>query len=204
MKKRLWTAAKGFGRGCRVCRSSISDRAYGGFSLLGVWGKNKTAFLLVGALAAVVVIFFIWISRRRNQEIFTEIIKPVAPEVPELLGETLSDAQIVEEEPSAPSPGLYGKIDVLVGSQQIHSFLITDNPLSIGRDPSQSLVVIPELIVSKLHCMVFARGGNVFVKDLNSTNGIYVKEAKVSEYKLQDNDIVFLGKKGTVKIIYHQ
>ena len=84
------------------------------------------------------------------------------------------------ERKPAPSPGIHGKIEVLVGGQQISSYLVTDNPLPIGRDPGQALVIIQEPIVSKLHCQVFARGGQVFVKDLNSTNGIYLNEEKVA------------------------
>jgi len=93
---------------------------------------------------------------------------------------------------------------VLVGGQQISSYLVTDNPLPIGRDPGQALVIIQEPIVSKLHCQVFARGGQVFVKDLNSTNGIYLNEEKVAERQLQDGDEIFLGKKGTVRVVYHR
>jgi pSer/pThr/pTyr-binding forkhead associated (FHA) protein len=109
----------------------------------------------------------------------------------------------VERKP-APSPGIHGKIEVLVGGQQISSYLVTDNPLPIGRDPGQALVIIQEPIVSKLHCQVFSRGGQVFVKDSNSTNGIYMNEEKISERQLQDGDEIFLGKKGTVRIVYHR
>ncbi len=108
-----------------------------------------------------------------------------------------------ERKPS-PSPGIHGKIEVLVGGQQISTYLVTDNPLPIGRDPGQALVLIQEPIVSKLHCQIFARGGEVFVKDLNSTNGVYVNEEKIGERELQDGDVVFLGKKGSVRIIYHR
>ena len=104
----------------------------------------------------------------------------------------------------SPSPGIHGKIEVVIGSQQVSSYLITDNPLLVGRDPAQSLVVIQEPIVSKLHCQIFARGGKVFVKDLHSTNGVYLNDEKIEERELKNEDIVFLGKKGTVKIIYHQ
>jgi pSer/pThr/pTyr-binding forkhead associated (FHA) protein len=102
------------------------------------------------------------------------------------------------------SPGLHGKIEVRIGDQTIGSYLVTDNPLTIGRDPAQALVVIEEPIISKLHCQVFARAGLVFVKDLHSTNGVYVNEEKIGERELRDGDEFFLGRKGTVRIAYHR
>lgn len=112
-------------------------------------------------------------------------------------------AEAVERKP-ASSPGLHGKIEVFVGDQPISTFLVTDNPLPIGRDPGQALVIIQEPIISKLHCQVFVRNGEVFVKDLNSTNGVYLNEEKVMERQIQDGDAVFLGKKGTVRFVYHR
>ncbi len=187
------------------------DRACSGFSLLGIWRESRTSLLLAAALVAAVVILFIWLARRRRQDAFPELHAAAKAEarasVPENdLGMTQIEGhpEVVPRDPDVSSPGLHGKIEVVVQGQQINSYLITDNPLPIGRDPGQSLVVIPEPIVSKLHCQVFARGGHVFVRDLNSTNGIYMNDEKISERELQDNDQVFLGKKGTVRIIYHR
>jgi len=193
----------------------ILDRAGAGFSLIGIWRENRTSLLLAVALVAAVVILFIWLARRRRQDAFPELRADAAAEAraeayasaaASDMGMTQIEgqAEAVPRNPDLSSPGLHGKIEVVVHGQQISSYLITDHPLPVGRDPGQSLVVIPEPIVSKLHCQVFARGGRVFVRDLSSTNGIYVNEEKVSERELLDNDQVFLGKKGTVRIIYHR
>jgi hypothetical protein len=154
---------------------------------------------------AVIVIFALWISRRRRREVFPET-QSAAPAMAEAVDMGLTQVEpqpAIESRPTA-SPGIHGRIEVVVGSQQISSYLVTDNPLLIGRDPAQSQVIIQEPIVSKLHCQIFARGGEVFVKDLNSTNGVYVNEEKIGERALQDGDVVFLGKKGSVRIIYHR
>jgi len=204
MKKSQFSAPDAAGRGPRSCGSVRLDRAFAAFSLPGLWQENKATLLLAAAMVAAVVILLIWLARRRRRDMFPEIA-PATPAAASDLGltqiETPPDSG---ERRPAPSPGIHGKIEVLVGDQQISSFLVTDNPLPIGRDPAQSLVVIQEPIVSKLHCQIFTRGGQVFVKDLNSTNGVYMHDEKVSERELQDNDVVFLGKKGTVKIIYHR
>jgi hypothetical protein len=212
MKKSQLSAADASGHGKHSFGSAKLPRACAAFSLPGLWQENKTALLLAAALVAAVIILLIWLAaRRRRRDAFPDF-KPAAPapapadDIPAddmdmTQMETLPDSG--DRQP-APSPGIHGKIEVLVGNQQISSYLVTDNPLSVGRDPAQSLVIIQEPIVSKLHCQIYARGGHVFVKDLNSTNGVYVNDEKVSEQELQDNDAVFLGKKGTVKIIYHR
>ena len=160
--------------------------------------------LAAAALAAVAILLF-WLSRRRRRDVFPDIVPAAPAAVHDEVGLTQLATPVESgERRPAPSPGIYGKIDVRVGDQQISSFLVTDNPLPIGRDPGQALVVIQEPIVSKLHCQIYARGGQVFIKDLNSTNGVYLHDEKVSETELRDNDVVFLGKKGTVKISYHR
>ena len=74
----------------------------------------------------------------------------------------------------------------------------------IGRDPSQVHIAIPELIVSKFHCTLYFVGNDVFIKDNNSTNGTYVNGQKISDRQLDDEDVITLGKKGIVRIIFHK
>lgn len=162
---------------------------------------NNTALLLV--VVVLVVIIFIWLIFRRRNDSFPEIKLNTELPLPDK-DMTIIESLSANEPRSIPSPGIYGKIEVIVGNQQISTYLVTDNPLTIGRDPSQSLVVIQEAIVSKIHCSIFSRAGQIFIKDLDSTNGIYMNEEKISERELNDNDIVSLGKKGTVKLIYHK
>jgi hypothetical protein len=204
MNKRRFSVAVAAGRGHRLLPRHGSG-CLAGFSFLGFWQGNKPQLLLAAVVLAVVVVFVMWIFRRSRREVFPEVLSQ-APEVAAAPEMDLTQAEPQEAMASrpAPSPGIHGKIEVVIGSQQISSYLITDNPLLVGRDPAQSLVVIQEPIVSKLHCQIFARGGKVFVKDLHSTNGVYLNDEKIDERELKNEDIVFLGKKGTVKIIYHQ
>ena len=204
MKNRSFSEPANAGRGHCPLQQTFSARS-AGFSFLGFWQANQTALLLVLVAVVVIIVFVLWTLRRRRRDVFPEI-RSEAPveEVAVDLGLTQVEPPAVVENPPASSPGIHGKIEVLIGSQQISTYLVTDNPLSIGRDPAQSLVIIQEAIVSKLHCQIFARAGKVFVKDLNSTNGVYLNEEKIAECELNDNDVVFLGKKGSVKIIYHR
>jgi pSer/pThr/pTyr-binding forkhead associated (FHA) protein len=99
-------------------------------------------------------------------------------------------------------PGVVGEIDVYVNDDKINIHTLT--PVTrIGRDPGQADIVISELIVSKLHCTIFSQGERFFIKDNDSTNGIYVNQEKVTEQELQNGDTILLGKKGTVRLIFH-
>ncbi|HSQ35278.1 MAG TPA: FHA domain-containing protein [Candidatus Binatia bacterium] len=203
MKKSIFSASAGFTRrhGPEGSPGLLSSAA--GFSLPDFWRQNNSAILL-GILALIVVIVLAWLIFRRRRDEFPEIRLTAAP--PAAAKEDMTQLEI-EPQPavrSSFSPGIFGKIEVRVNEQPINTYLITDNPLTIGRDPAQALAIIQEAIVSKLHCTIFYRGGRIFIKDLNSTNGTFVNDEKVGERELLDNDVVSLGKKGTIKIIYHK
>ncbi len=99
----------------------------------------------------------------------------------------------------------YYKIDLYVHDKKTNSFVIsTGAETRIGRDPSQADITIPELIVSKLHCIMYFKDDGVFIKDNDSTNGTYVNDQEITEQKLKENDTISLGKKGTVRIVFHK
>ncbi len=99
--------------------------------------------------------------------------------------------------------GKFAEVDVYVSSDKIGIHTLAGET-RIGRDPGQSDIVISELIVSKLHCSIYSIGPDYFIRDFNSTNGVYVNNERiVDEHPLQHNDIILLGKKGTVKMIFH-
>ncbi|MGO8765952.1 MAG: FHA domain-containing protein [Limisphaerales bacterium] len=59
---------------------------------------------------------------------------------------------------------------------------VDDNTFQIA-DPS----------VSSHHCEVLLRGNEIVIRDLNSTNGTYINDARVSESALQPGQILRLG-----------
>lgn len=99
-------------------------------------------------------------------------------------------------------PGVAAEIDIYINDEKTN--IHTLGPIAkIGRDPTQSDIVISELIISKLHCTIFSQDERFFVKDNDSTNGIYVNHEKVIEQELKNGDTILLGKKGTVKLVFH-
>lgn len=115
----------------------------------------------------------------------------------------------ISEEPTrvegATEDKAYYKIDLYVHDEKTNSFVIsTGAETRIGRDPSQADITIPELIVSKLHCIMYFKDDGVFLKDNDSTNGTYVNGQEITEQRLEKNDTITLGKKGTVRIVIHK
>jgi len=98
--------------------------------------------------------------------------------------------------------GPIGEIDVFLNGEKINIHTLA--PASkIGRDPSQADIIIPELIVSKLHCTIYSQKDRFFIKDENSTNGIFINNQQIEEQELYDGDTILLGKKGSVKLVFH-
>ena len=202
MKTNHFSALSGLKRRRRPCRPSITIRTAAALPLLDFW-QQKSSIILLGAVALIVIAVLVWFILRRRSDEFPEIrLEAKRKSLEKNL--TLIEGRPEPAARSAFSPGIYGKIEVMINDQLLSTYLITDNPLTIGRDPAQALAIIQEAIVSKLHCSIFCRDGQVVIKDLNSTNGTYVNEEKIGERALQDNDVVYLGKKGTIKIIYHK
>jgi len=65
--------------------------------------------------------------------------------------------------------------------------------LIIGRTPDND-VQVDSRFISRHHCQVITTLNSCVVEDLNSTNGIYVKSARVRRHYLNDGDVVLVGK----------
>lgn len=68
----------------------------------------------------------------------------------------------------------------------------------IGRSRDDNQISIPLETVSQKHCIIFSDGNNLYVQDLNSANGTFVKHGfktiPVNKYELlADNDRVIVG-----------
>ena len=64
--------------------------------------------------------------------------------------------------------------------------------LTIGRE-TDNMLIIPDPSVSRHHARIAYENGALVVYDLNSTNGVYVNEQRVSRQTLRAGDIVRFG-----------
>jgi len=63
---------------------------------------------------------------------------------------------------------------------------------TVGR-VEDNIFQIPDPSVSSHHCAVYLRGNEVYVRDLNSTNGSYINGSKVIESVLKPGQVLRLG-----------
>ncbi len=137
--------------------------------------------------------------QEKKMSFFTGDTPPFFPE--ETLVENITQRK--ETEVFEKSKTDYNEIDVLVNGEKISSYRVSDDGISVGRDPSRVGIIIAEPIISKLHCSFYRTGGNLKVIDHNSTNGVYLDGVKITDKVLRNGAIISLGKKGTVKLVIH-
>ncbi|MES2090108.1 MAG: FHA domain-containing protein [Pseudomonadota bacterium] len=86
-----------------------------------------------------------------------------------------------------------GKLVVSLDGVVIKEVQITKDKTSLGRRPYND-IVIDNLAVSGEHAVMQLVGSEVFIEDLNSTNGTYINGKAVKKQLLQHNDTVEIGK----------
>jgi len=86
-----------------------------------------------------------------------------------------------------------GKLVVSLDGVVIKEVQITKEKTSLGRRPYND-IVIDNLAVSGEHAQMQLVGSDVFIEDLNSTNGTYINGKAVKKQLLQHNDTVEIGK----------
>src|SRR6478672_6310260 len=69
---------------------------------------------------------------------------------------------------------------------------LTVDKTTIGRVDDNTFQ-IAEPSVSSHHCEVLLQGGNVVIKDLNSTNGTFINGEKIAESPLKPGQTLRLG-----------
>lgn len=83
------------------------------------------------------------------------------------------------------------KIVFLSGPLEGNKYEI-DRDVSMGRDISND-IVIDDPSVSLVHCQIYRRDNQPFIKDLGSTNGTKVNSEKIINAELRDGDSLTLG-----------
>ena len=86
-----------------------------------------------------------------------------------------------------------GKLVVSLDGVVIKEVQITKDKTSLGRRPYND-IVIDNLAVSGEHAVLQLVGRDVFIEDLNSTNGTYINGKAVKKQLLAHNDTVEIGK----------
>ncbi len=86
-----------------------------------------------------------------------------------------------------------GKLVVSLDGVVIKDVQITKDKTTLGRRPYND-IVIDNLAVSGEHAVLQMLGNDVFIEDLNSTNGTYINGKAIKKQMLAHNDAVEIGK----------
>ena len=86
-----------------------------------------------------------------------------------------------------------GKLVVSLDGVVIKEVQLTKDKTTLGRRPYND-IVIDNLAVSGEHAVLQMVGQDVFIEDLNSTNGTYINGKAVKKQLLAHNDTVEVGK----------
>ena len=85
------------------------------------------------------------------------------------------------------------KMIVSIDGVVIKEVQLTKDRTTLGRRPYND-IVIDNLAVSGEHAVMQMSGADVFLEDLNSTNGTYVNGKAIKKQQLQNGDTVEIGK----------
>jgi adenylate cyclase len=83
------------------------------------------------------------------------------------------------------------RLSVMINNEK-RTFAVADKGLTIGRQLDNE-IVLNHAIVSRKHARIELRGRQVWVRDLDSRNGVWVNRLRVKEEQLHDGDIIAVG-----------
>lgn len=101
------------------------------------------------------------------------------------------------EKPTAQEPFLVA----ISGRETGRAIPLKQKNLRVGREPECDLV-IDSPHISRFHAELFWVGSQLKIKDLGSTNGVFVNGQKVQEHLLHNGDKILFGTQMYYKIIY--
>jgi hypothetical protein len=104
------------------------------------------------------------------------------------VGEERSVARIVPKKHSRA----ICHIAVRTSNETLSEHTLQAGRVVIGRSPDNE-IYIKSKFVSRHHAQIVCDESGCTIEDLNSTNGVFVREQRVQKYKLHDGDIISLG-----------
>jgi len=170
-----------------------------------IWNQHQTVLMVVIAGFVLILILLVIVLRPKKKQPSKKEQKGMDTSPPlqeKAAGTPQTNGSTVIDKTPDKTVLLRGNLDVFCGPEKTGNYLVSDKPLRIGRDPAKVDVVVNEPIVSKLHCSVYEKEGQIWIEDHDSTNGVFLNGEKVSREVIKDGDTITLGKKGDVKLVF--
>ncbi|MBN1655585.1 MAG: FHA domain-containing protein [Deltaproteobacteria bacterium] len=134
---------------------------------------------------------FIKIDRNSPTPLVHGAIFRIGQEI--LLYEEIGPVQEVDgvEIMGSPNPGFIGRLSTMIGRDAIgEAFTIPPDGMHLGRERGD--VTFPEDgYVSGLHCRIYKKDDTVFLTDVGSSNGTFLRV--IGEQQLRNGELVLIG-----------
>ena len=102
--------------------------------------------------------------------------------------------QALDQSPAGSDhPDVIARILIAHEGQTVAERQLLPGRFIIGRTTDNDLQ-IDSKYVSRHHCQIISTPDGSVIEDLNSTNGIYVKQKRARKHNLNDGDVVLVGK----------
>ncbi len=95
------------------------------------------------------------------------------------------------------------KVLLKFNDEVLETFQIDNPQTDVGRN-AENDICIDNLAVSSRHARISNEQGQYLIEDLNSTNGTYVNEKRITKKTLKNNDTVTIGKHTLVICVEQQ
>jgi pSer/pThr/pTyr-binding forkhead associated (FHA) protein len=90
----------------------------------------------------------------------------------------------------APGQGL---VIVARGPNQGSTYLVEDQPVSVGRHPDSD-IFLDDITVSRRHSVIEREGMSFRIRDVGSLNGTYVNHERVDQAPIANGDEIQVGR----------
>ncbi|MDO8528003.1 MAG: FHA domain-containing protein [Deltaproteobacteria bacterium] len=132
----------------------------------------------------------------RTDEFFEDSLK----EEEEVTDADILEVKLLKKVLDAVDQETVPSLEVLNGSAEGKRVFLTDDTqeIIIGRDPSCDFPV-NEYVISRNHAKIVKRWGGIALIDLESKNGTYVNNKRITEEVLHDGDRIAMG---TIVFLY--
>jgi hypothetical protein len=147
--------------------------------------NDPVALMLQLGFLAVLYLFLFWIARSAVKDLSRREVAPAAP---------AGAPPLADEPASGPAPPGDPRLVVVtaMGLDPGTELPVGDGVL-LGRSPGAD-IRIDDQFASSNHARVYAKGGEMVVEDLGSTNGTYLNSRPLrGSERLGENDTIRIG-----------
>jgi hypothetical protein len=84
------------------------------------------------------------------------------------------------------------KLVIKFNDTVIDQIVLKPGDMNIGRRPGSD-ILLDNMAISGNHASIFTIGEDSFIQDLNSTNGTFVNNKRITKHHLQNGDVISIG-----------